>query len=59
MAEIVYNIFEIDSNSLSRLKYIPNESLTQLTEPVLLPSTFISGEDFVELTFFTLDDVES
>ena len=57
MAEIVYNIFEIDSNSLSRLKYIPNQDLEQLVEPVSLPSSFLSGEDFVELSFFTLDNV--
>ena len=56
MANIKYNIFEIDADNLSRLEPIYDDNLKNILESVEVTGTFIPSEDFIELSFFTLDN---
>lgn len=58
MVEIKYNIFEIDSNSLLRLDVVSDENLKSYLEEVTVPGTFIPNEDFIELSYYTLDKTQ-
>jgi|TARA_R100000030_G_scaffold100089_1_gene92375 hypothetical protein len=57
MPKIEYNVFKVDPVGLARFKELPNESLENIIEPVEVAGSFISNEDFVELSYFTLDNV--
>ena len=56
MANIKYNIFEIDASNLSRLEPVYDDNLKSILESVEVAGTFIPNEDFIELSFFTLDN---
>ncbi len=56
MAEIKHNIFSIDAGNLSRFYYINDEELKSTLQEVQIPNTFIPYEDFIELSYFTLDN---
>jgi len=58
MVEIKYNIFEIDSNNLLRLDVVSDENLKSYLEEVTVPGTFIPNEDFIELSYYTLDNTQ-
>ena len=58
MVEIKYNIFEIDSNSLLRLDVVSDDNLKSYLEEVTVPGTFIPNEDFIELSYYTLDKTQ-
>ena len=55
MAEITYNIYEIEPNGLSGFKALPpeDESLITSTE---ISKTFKPNDNFIELSFYTLDN---
>jgi len=57
MSKIEYSIYGIDSNNLSRFKQLPNEDLEAIVEPVEVTNAFIPNEHFVELSYYTLDNV--
>jgi len=57
MAEVKYNIFQANPENLSRFEAIYDEDLKAILESVEIPGTFIPNEDFIELSFFTLDNV--
>ena len=58
MVEINYNIFEIDPNNLLKLDVVSDENLKSYLEEVTIPSTFIPNEDFIELSYYTLDNTK-
>ena len=56
MVEIKYNIFEIDPDNLLRLDIISDKNLKSYLEETSIPGTFVPNEDFIALSFYTLDD---
>jgi len=58
MVEVKYNIFQIDPNSLLRLDVVSDENLKSYLEEVTIPSTFIPNEDFIQLSYYTLDNTK-
>ncbi len=58
MVEIKYDIFEIDPDTLLELDVISDENLKNYLEEVTIPSTFIPNEDFIELSYYTLDNTK-
>lgn len=58
MVEVNYNIFEIDPNNLLKLDVVSDENLKSYLEEVTIPSTFIPNEDFIELSYYTLDNTK-
>ena len=56
MAEIEYNIFNIDAGNLSRFYSVNDDDLKSILQEVEIPNTFIPYEDFIELSYFTLDN---
>ena len=55
MAEITYNIYEIEPNGLSGFKALPPEDIDLITSTEV-SKTFKPNDNFIELSFFTLDD---
>ena len=55
MAEITYNIYEIEPNGLSGFKALPPED-TDLITSTEVSKTFKPNDNFIELSFFTLDN---
>jgi hypothetical protein len=58
MVEVKYNIFQIDPNNLLRLDVVSDENLKSYLEEVTIPSTFIPNEDFIQLSYYTLDNTK-
>ena len=56
MANIDYNIFEIQPAGLSGFRNLSNEDTSLLTSAEI-SKTFKPNDNFVELSFYTLDDV--
>lgn len=55
MAEITYNIYEIEPNGLSGFKALPPEDIDLITSTEV-SKTFKPNDNFIELSFFTLDN---
>ena len=55
MAEITYNIYEIEPNGLSGFKALPTEDVNLITSTEV-SKTFKPNDNFIELSFFTLDN---
>jgi len=56
MANIDYNIFEIEPEGLSGFRSLSNED-TQLLTSAEITKTFKPNDNFIELSFFTLDNI--
>lgn len=56
MANIEYNIFEIQPEGLSGFRSLSNEDLQFLASAEVV-KTFKPNDNFIELSFFTLDDI--
>ena len=58
MMKVKYDIFEIDPDNLLKLDVVSDENLKSYLDEVNIPGTFIPNEDFIELTYYTLDDTK-
>ncbi len=54
MAEIKYKVYQIDSETLSKVKYFTDSSLEAVVAPVEIPDAFKPNDDLVESNYFTL-----
>lgn len=58
MVKVKYDIFEIDPDNLLKLDVVSDENLKSYLDEVTIPSTFIPNVDFVQLSYYTLDDTK-
>ena len=57
MVDIKYKLYQIDSETLSKVQYFTDSNLESVVDPVEIPTAFRANEDLVELNYFTLDGV--